>query len=253
MLNWLVRYAPTFAVLESRGDLGAILDVGCGPHGLACVRPRLPFVGLDVDFGGPTVSTMTAVRADPGPLPFVDGAFDTVLCLDVLEHVPADDRTAFVAELARVAARQLVVACPNTVGQPLDDALLARLGGDDAVPPAWLAEHFDHGLPTPGEVAAAVGAVDGFTASEIAMPNQHLSALVVLGDLDGALAGQATEEYERRTAEWEALLVGACFGPSLRSGWLLVRDVPQTARVSTTDLAGSTAAAMRAPGAEFVA
>jgi SAM-dependent methyltransferase len=252
MLNWLVRYAPTFAVLEARGDLGAILDVGCGPHGLACVRPELPFVGLDVDFGGPTVPTMTALRADPGPLPFEDAAFDTVLCLDVLEHVPPGDRTAFVAELARVTAGQLVVACPNTVGQPLDDALLGRFGGPDGTPPAWLAEHFEHGLPTPDEVEAAVRAVDGFQASAVPMPNAHLSTLVVLGDLDDAAGTQAAEEYARRAAEWSAVLAGACFGPSLRSAWLLVRDDPRPALVATGDLAGSTAAAMRAPGAEFV-
>jgi hypothetical protein len=33
--------------------LGSILDVGCGRHGLACARPGLPFVGLEVAFDAP--------------------------------------------------------------------------------------------------------------------------------------------------------------------------------------------------------
>ena len=39
MLNWLTRYAPAMAALEEGGDPGSILDIGCGQHGLSCVRP----------------------------------------------------------------------------------------------------------------------------------------------------------------------------------------------------------------------
>src|SRR5689334_21467861 len=114
MLNWLARYAPAMAALESAGHLGSILDVGCGRHGLACVRPQQPFFGLEIAFTGPPVETMVAFEAEPGPLPFADDAFDTVLCLDALEHVPPPERAGFVAELARVTARRMLLACPST-------------------------------------------------------------------------------------------------------------------------------------------
>ncbi|MEY2513095.1 MAG: hypothetical protein QOJ89_453, partial [bacterium] len=148
MLNWLTRYVPAaVAVLH---DSGSILDVGCGPHGLACLAPDVPFVGADVAFDGAPAASMVAVVLDPGPLlPFADATFDTVLCLDVLEHVPADERAPFVAELARVAARRVVLACPTDAAQPLDDLLRARLDPQ----PGWLAEHGECGLPTEREVA----------------------------------------------------------------------------------------------------
>ena len=55
MLNWLARYAPAGAMLLEDGRAtGSILDVGCGPHGLACAHPDVPFVGLDVEFPAPS-------------------------------------------------------------------------------------------------------------------------------------------------------------------------------------------------------
>ena len=109
MLNWLTRYTP--AALAALHDAGSILDVGCGPHGLACIAPDVPFVGADVAFDGEPAASMVAVVLQDAPeLPFPDDAFDTVLCLDVLEHVPPAERAPFVRELARVAARGRFIA-----------------------------------------------------------------------------------------------------------------------------------------------
>src|SRR5699024_2298472 len=48
-------------------------------------------------------------------LPYDDGSFDRVLCLDVLEHLSFDDQTAAVAEMARVlrSGGELFVSVPN--------------------------------------------------------------------------------------------------------------------------------------------
>ena len=109
MLNWLTRYVPAAAAVLD--DAGSILDVGCGPHGLACLAPDVPFTGADVTFNGVTAPSMVPVVLELGPLlPFPDASFDTVLCLDVLEHVPPGERKPFVAELARVSARRVVLA-----------------------------------------------------------------------------------------------------------------------------------------------
>src|SRR5204863_8412519 len=84
VLNWLWRYAPAARLLlDGDGRLtGSLLDVGCGPHGCACVAPGVPFVGLDVTFPGPVDPSMVALRVSPGRLPFADATFGTVLCLD---------------------------------------------------------------------------------------------------------------------------------------------------------------------------
>src|SRR6476659_4844077 len=103
MLNWLTRYTP--AALAVLDDVGSILDVGCGPHGLACIAPEVPFVGADVAFERAPAPPIVAVTLRPGPLlPFPDDPFDTVLCLDVLEHIARPERAPFLHELARVAA-----------------------------------------------------------------------------------------------------------------------------------------------------
>lgn len=60
-------------------------------------RPRLAYVSVDLE------SSDARVRMDATRLAFRDGAFDVILCLHVLEHVP-DDRMAM-RELRRVLAR----------------------------------------------------------------------------------------------------------------------------------------------------
>jgi SAM-dependent methyltransferase len=104
------RGSPTYAV---RAPLAAwlraeaaqarpgvrVLDVGCG------VKPYYPFfagvaaeyVGVDV-VENPSADLRGAVEA----LPVQDGAFDLVLCNQVLEH--ADDPALAVRELRRVTA-----------------------------------------------------------------------------------------------------------------------------------------------------
>jgi SAM-dependent methyltransferase len=87
--NWLARQAPLVT--------GRLLDLGCGN------QPFQPWYG-------PMVKEVVAADAVPGPgvevvdlgapLPYADGSFDTVLCTQVLEHVP--DAELAMAEIARV-------------------------------------------------------------------------------------------------------------------------------------------------------
>ena len=87
---------------------GRLLDVGCGnkPYE-AWFRPFVSaYIG--VEHGATFARTEAGSHAGPdviygGPrLPFRDGAFDTVLSVQVLEHTPRP--AALVAEMARVLA-----------------------------------------------------------------------------------------------------------------------------------------------------
>jgi SAM-dependent methyltransferase len=74
-------------------------------------RPRL-IVGLDrfeakLAFARQHARGVQFVCADAGTLPFRAGAFDAVLCRDVLHHL--EDREAAVGELRRVARQGAVV------------------------------------------------------------------------------------------------------------------------------------------------
>ncbi|KQS76893.1 methyltransferase [Rhizobium sp. Leaf384] len=95
----------------------SVCDVGCGTGALLkhiqASRPDLTRVtGVDfvVDDAGslPGVEYIAARIED---LPFADGAFDTVVCTHVIEHV-LDYRQA-IAELRRIARRRLIIVVPR--------------------------------------------------------------------------------------------------------------------------------------------
>jgi hypothetical protein len=221
MLNWLARYAPLRELLidDSGSPRSSVLDVGCGPHGLACAFPEVPFVGTDVLFPSSVVPTMVGVRSRPGPLPFADGSFGTVLCLDVLEHIPAPDRAGFVVELTRVAAERVVLACPSDEAQVVDD-FVRSLTGDPM--PDWLAEHYECGLPTPDEIGRCAD-VPGFTARPLATTNGQLAMLIAMGDMLPAFARDGAMEFQRHRDQWIDLFASATFGDSQRKAWLIER------------------------------
>jgi hypothetical protein len=197
----------------------------------------VPFVGLDVAFPRPVARSMIGVEAPAGPLPFVDGAFDTVLSLDTLEHIPRPDRAGFVAELARVAARRVLLACPSDEAAQLDALVGERFRAVHGHVPEWLAEHDEHVLPSRDEIQGFVDALAGFRARPWPMVNGLLSGLLPWADLF-EFSGQAAAEATMRRDEWVRLLEQADFGPSFRSGWVLERVEATAPVVGIGDLEG---------------
>lgn len=108
-------------VAEMVGPLSpeSVLDAGCGEgetlDRLAGILPSSP-VGIDlnpesVEFAGRRLPEAKISTGDILDLPFADGEFDLVLCLEVLEHLP--DPAAGLAELARVSGGDIVVSVPH--------------------------------------------------------------------------------------------------------------------------------------------
>ena len=162
MLNQLARFAPVAERLPTRTG-ARLLDVGAGSEGIA---PWLPSgwsaTALDSvwdDYGnarGAGSGPATRVTGDARALPFQNGSFDAVVCLDVIEHIPPADRARVLGELRRVCAGRLLVACPTGELALAADCRLEkgyRRRGVD--PPGWLAEHLSHGLPESEELAGA--------------------------------------------------------------------------------------------------
>ncbi|HLH65921.1 MAG TPA: glycosyltransferase [Solirubrobacteraceae bacterium] len=227
--------------------LESVLDVGCGPHGLSIVAPEATFAGIDVMFGEPVAAHMVALCARPGPLPFADRAFDTVVCLDVVEHVAPGERAGFVAELARVAAHRVLVACPSTDGAWVERMLHDALRSAGAQPPQWLAEHDEHGLPTAAEIAGWANSVPGFRARSLSMPNGLLSGLIVLGDMLPGTAELAAREWRDNRERWRAVLDAARFGDSFRPAWALERRERGLAAIGAQALERQIWSAVRCP------
>ena len=88
-----------------------VLDAGCGEGVLVeQYAGRLQIEGLDENYSSTFVR-----RGSLLALPYDDGVFDRVLCLDVLEHLSFADQPRALAELARVLspAGELLVSVPN--------------------------------------------------------------------------------------------------------------------------------------------
>jgi ubiquinone/menaquinone biosynthesis C-methylase UbiE len=101
------------------GAARSVLDVGCGDGYLCHVYKevlKIPYVA-GVDCARPHVRRARAtfpdipfVEGDVYELPYGDGAFEVVSAVEVLEHL--EDPARALAELARVASREVVVTVP---------------------------------------------------------------------------------------------------------------------------------------------
>src|SRR5450759_1645234 len=90
--------------------VGRALEAGCGTGYLSHLLQRergWPIVPLDFSGDGlgyaRQLGVANPVQGDIRSLPFGDGAFDLVMSVDVLTHLPRGDELLAARELARVA------------------------------------------------------------------------------------------------------------------------------------------------------
>lgn len=95
----------------------SVCDVGCGTGALLRrIRDARPDVqrltGVDFVIDPEARDTGIEYLAEKvEALPFADGAFDTVICTHVIEHIV--DYRAAIAELRRVTRRRLIIVVPR--------------------------------------------------------------------------------------------------------------------------------------------
>ncbi|HEX7624885.1 MAG TPA: class I SAM-dependent methyltransferase [Anaeromyxobacteraceae bacterium] len=226
-LNWLARYLPFRGALHAPAS-SSLLEVGCGPVGLGSILDG-PFVGVDVAFDLGARPPMIPVQVSPGPLPFSDGAFHTVVSVDALEHIPPASRAAFIGELCRVAASHVLLTFPaGTAGREVDalmGAVLQRLTG---TVPEWLSEHEQHGLPEPAEIEALLSGLAGWSWQPFASTSSLGCVLWTLADVVPELRRWAHSVIPQDLEALGRWVDASSEGPSFRSLYLLRRDVPLT-------------------------
>jgi SAM-dependent methyltransferase len=100
-------------VSQHAGD--SILDLGCGygAYSLALAAEGRKCVGCDVNMKYLVQASLSGlpVAAVDSVLPFPDRSFDTVILLEVIEHVPELEN--ILREAFRVARRNVLVSVPN--------------------------------------------------------------------------------------------------------------------------------------------
>lgn len=147
------RYGAAARAVQALDGIGSVLEVGANRQQiLSRFLPGIDVVYSDVEMQPGTPGFIVASATQ---LPFADASFDAVVCLDVVEHMPAGDRVTAIREMARVATRLLIVACPLDLPWVHEAEALAneewRAFFGEAYP--WLEEHQEHGLVDPQVVA----------------------------------------------------------------------------------------------------
>lgn len=140
-LGWFYRWRLSLVMgLLGDREVGRVLDVGYG-YGVLAQRlspVATTVVGVDHHtYHAHVHQRLTRkgirflpVRADAFALPFPAGAFDTVVCVSVLEHLAP--LTSAVAELARVVRPGGVVVAAFPPKSRLTAACFKLIGFDDA-------------------------------------------------------------------------------------------------------------------------
>ncbi len=134
------RHVATYRLCAELLPGGRVLDAGCGVgHSFAALAPR-ETVGVDIDRRSLAGQARETHVADMRALPFAAAAFDSVLSVQAIEHVP--DPATVLREFARVlrpggvavlvTPNRLTFARPDEVIDPyhyfeLDPAQLRRL------------------------------------------------------------------------------------------------------------------------------
>lgn len=101
---------------------GSVLDLGCGDGLFLSLLQEHGIVGEGVDASSEAARICegkgftTRVQDLSNALPYPDGSFDTVVLLDVLEHVY--DPVSLLKEAARIARTRVVVSVPNFSSLP---------------------------------------------------------------------------------------------------------------------------------------
>jgi 2-polyprenyl-3-methyl-5-hydroxy-6-metoxy-1,4-benzoquinol methylase len=164
----MATFERTLDELFTQADPASILDVGCGEGVL--VQQWAQRLGdrrvVGIDLEDPVLRAEWEKRQAPNleyrvmkaeNLPFADGEFDMASAIEVLEHVPDPEHT--VAEMARVAARWLLVSVPR---EPLwrglnmaRGAYLRDLGNTPGHLNHWSKRSFAALLQRHGEVVEA--------------------------------------------------------------------------------------------------
>lgn len=121
-----LRFARTMWVYDNVRAKSHVLDLGCGAGMLALLK-RKDVVLTGVDLSDECVAAARrngydeTVRSELKTLPFPDATFDYVISLDVIGHIPADDKDGVLSEIRRVLKPEGVtmhgIECADEIGR----------------------------------------------------------------------------------------------------------------------------------------
>ena len=125
-----------------------VLDVGGGATGIKTFT-RASVTTVDLFEGD--------IKADARSLVMPSSSYETVTCIDVLEHIALTDRKKVIDNLIRIAKDKIIISAPygSSEHELAEKALLKDISRK-GIDVAFLLEHVQNGLPTPVELLSSV-------------------------------------------------------------------------------------------------
>jgi SAM-dependent methyltransferase len=105
-------------------ETASLLDVGCNTGDLLYDYrqryPRMQLAGIDINHSAIQIAKAKLPDAEIHQgygfeLPFSSGRFECITCIEVIEHVPAQQRPSLISEMRRVLSPcgRLILRCPH--------------------------------------------------------------------------------------------------------------------------------------------
>jgi ubiquinone/menaquinone biosynthesis C-methylase UbiE len=95
------------------GEVRSVLDVGCGNGVFTNLEEPSRFkVGIDLSKIALVNVVAPHLPADAVRLPFADNAFDAIVCMEMLEHLPEAIYQSTLSELLRVSRSYVLITVP---------------------------------------------------------------------------------------------------------------------------------------------
>ncbi|MBY0527778.1 MAG: glycosyltransferase [Gemmataceae bacterium] len=205
-LDLFLRYSVVARLLNRMIPVASaparVLEVGCHGHNVLrrLLDPALVQVDrCDIERYGDDPDFFVIPTEPPWPIP--GQAYDAVVALEVLEHLPRERRRAFLAECLRVARHGAIFTCPNGVPEVIQAETIAATAYElrHGLPHPFLSEHKQHGLPTEQEICAHLRAFEvPHAVRDNAPVDGWLATLLVAENLTERAAPRSAQAWLNR-------------------------------------------------------
>src|SRR3989304_2049383 len=148
-----LRYLPVVAEIKKSGLMDPnILEIGSGSLGITPYLKR-NIDGLDIDFSGPTSNFLNKIKGQADNLPFRKNSYDIAISVDVIEHLPKNQRERAIFEQLRITQKLAVIVVPvGKLSEDQDRQLYAHWNKIFKTRNQFLQEHIENGLPLVDEI-----------------------------------------------------------------------------------------------------
>jgi len=215
------RYAHVAnEIRKMKGKELSVLDVGSGGQGissfLSSLRKDCDLFLLDVRKDAlKGLRKAHPVIGDGYKLPFIDKAFDVVVSVDTIEHIPKSNRYTFFKELKRVYKKKIVITCPIQSddgifqGRKYDIAFQHLYERNYGVKEPNTAQHIAAGHPTIEEIKKVLphSVIYGYKNCDVWLKYKLFSLKPLLGLFCGLVYYQFWKKNDNKPPYWGAITV----------------------------------------------